>query len=87
MQTLVIDTYKIITQLQQKGFTKDQAEALVSAAQEIDLSGLATKDDIKDLRTYLDQALANQMIATMKWMTGMLLAQGALIVTLIQYFK
>ena len=87
MQTLVIDTYKIITQLQQKGFTKDQAEALVSAAQEIDLSGLATKDDIKDLRTYLDQALANQMIATMKWMTGLLLAQGALIVTLIQYFK
>jgi hypothetical protein len=87
MQTLVIDTYKIITRLQQKGFTKDQAEALVSAAQDLDLSALATKDDVKELRTYLDQALANQMITMMKWMTGMLLAQGALIIALIQYFK
>src|ERR1700730_12406744 len=44
MQTLVIDTNKLITRLQQKGFTKDQAEALMAAAQEIDLSGIATKE-------------------------------------------
>ena len=65
MATIAIDTYKVIKRLQERGFTKDQAEALVAVAQEIDLSGLATKDDIKDLRTYLDQALANQMIAMM----------------------
>jgi hypothetical protein len=85
--TIALDTYKIISRLQQKGFTKEQAEALVSAAEEIDLSAFATKEDIKDLRSYLDQALANQTISMMKWMTGMLLAQGALIVTLIQYLK
>jgi hypothetical protein len=35
MQTLVIDTYKVIKRLQERGFTKDQAEALVSVAQEM----------------------------------------------------
>jgi len=50
------------------------------AIKELDTSTLVTKTD-------LEIALANQMITTMKWMTGMLLAQGALIVTLIQYFK
>ena len=29
MQTLMIDTYKAVTRLQKKGFTKDQTEALV----------------------------------------------------------
>jgi hypothetical protein len=43
MQTLVIDAHKVITRLHQKGFTKDQAEALVSAAQEIDLSNTSVE--------------------------------------------
>jgi hypothetical protein len=32
-------------------------------------------------------ALANQTITLVKWMTGALLAQGALIVALIEFFK
>lgn len=71
MQTLVIDTYKVVTRLQQKGFTRDQAEALVSAAQEIDLSALATKNDLKDLK-----------IDLIKWMVGTQLAYGAIIVAI-----
>jgi hypothetical protein len=80
MATIALDTYKIITKLQQKGFTKDQAEALVSAAQDIDLSEIATKSDLKI-------ALYELKIDLLKWMSGMMLAQGALIVALIQYFK
>jgi hypothetical protein len=72
MQTLVIDTYKVVTRLQQKGFTKDQAEALVTAAQEIDLSALATKNDLKDLK--LDM---------IKWMVGTQLAYAAIIVAVV----
>ena len=75
MQTLVIDTYKIITRLQQKGFTKDQAEALVSAAQEINLSGLATKEYVAD------------KINQQTWqLVFFMAAQAALIVVLIKLF-
>jgi SOS response regulatory protein OraA/RecX len=76
MQTLVIDTYKIITRLQQKGFTKDQAEALVSAAQEINLSGLATKEYVAD------------KINQQTWqLVFFMAAQAALIVALIKLFQ
>jgi hypothetical protein len=87
MATIAIDTYKIIKRLQEKGFTKEQAEALVAVAQEIDLSAVATKEDIKDLRSYVDQALAHQALTIIKWTAGALLAQGALVVALIQYLK
>lgn len=72
MQTLVIDTYKIVTRLQQKGFSKDQAEALVSAAQEIDLSAFVTKNDLNNLK--LDM---------IKWMVGTQLAYAAIIVAVV----
>ena len=76
MQTLVIDTYKVITRLQQKGFTKDQAEALVSAAQEINLSGLATKEYVAD------------KINQQTWqLVFFMAAQAALIVALIKLFQ
>jgi hypothetical protein len=76
MQTLVIDTYKIITRLQQKSFTKDQAEALVSAAQEINLSGLATKQ-------YVGEKINQQTWQLVFFMA----AQAALIVALIKLFQ
>jgi hypothetical protein len=44
------------------------------------ISMLATKTDLK-------LALAEQTITLVKWMTGALLAQGALVVALIQYLK
>ena len=72
----MIDTYKVITRLQQKGFTKDQAEALVSAAQEIDLSGLATKEYVAD------------KINQQTWqLVFFMAAQAALIVALIKLFQ
>ena len=38
-------------------------------------------------KTDLKMALAEQTITLLKWITGVLLAQGALIVALIEYFK
>ena len=80
MQTLVIDTYKVIKRLQERGFTKDQAEALVSVAQEIDLSAFVTKADLRD-------ALRSQEIRIYKFMFAAMSAQAALIVALIQLLK
>jgi hypothetical protein len=76
MQTLVIDTNGIVKKLEQRGFSRTQAEGITEALKELDISTLATKSDLKDLELRL-----------VKWIAGMLIAQGALIVALIQYFK
>jgi hypothetical protein len=80
MQTLVIDTNNIVKKLEQRGFSRVQAEGITDALKELDTSKLVTKSD-------LEIALANQTITLIKWMTGALLAQGALVVTLLEYLK
>ena len=80
MATIAIDTHKVITRLQERGFTKDQAEALVSVAQEIDLSDFATKADLKDALRALELRLYKFIFAAMS-------AQTALIVALIELLK
>jgi hypothetical protein len=84
MQTLVIDTNGIVKKLEQRGFSRTQAEGITEALKELDISPLATKSD-------LELALAKQsakIITTIvTWTTGALLAQGALVVGLIQYLK
>jgi hypothetical protein len=83
MATIAIDTYKVIKRLQERGFTKDQAEALVSVAQEIDLSALATKVDLKDLRLDFEKALHRQT-----WgLIGVIFAQGAFVIAVLQFLK
>lgn len=76
MDAFVIrDTHKLIAHLQKRGFSAQQAEGITEAIKEVDASSLATKDDI------------NQTTTIIKWTTGMLLAQAALVVTLIEYLK
>ena len=50
MATLIKDTLGLFKTLQSGGFTDDQAEVLKTAFDNIDLSELASKDDLKDLR-------------------------------------
>ena len=76
MATIALDTYKAVTLLQERGFTKQQAEALIQVAQEADMSSLATKNDIRDLE-----------LRFFKFMFGAMTAQTALIVGLIQLLK
>jgi hypothetical protein len=80
MQTLVIDTNGIVKKLEQRGFSRAQAEGITEALKDLDTSRLVTKSD-------LELALAKQTVAIITWMTGILVAQGALIVALIQYFQ
>lgn len=47
---LHMDTYKVVQLLQSKGYTKDEAEGFIAAIQEITLSGVATKQDITDMK-------------------------------------
>ena len=78
--SILYDKYTVIQKLQKRGFSHEQAEVVGEVLAEADLSSLATKADLKIV-------LAEQTITMIKWMTGILLAQGALIVALIQYFK
>ena len=80
MQTLVVDTNGIVKKLEQRGFSRTQAEGITDALKELDTSKLVTKAD-------LQVALAKQTVTIVTWMTAMLLAQGALVVALIQYLK
>ena len=66
--------------LEQRGFSRAQAEGITDALKELDASSLVTKTD-------LELALARTTTTNIMWMTGALLAQGALVVALIQYFK
>jgi hypothetical protein len=50
MQTLVIDTNGIVKKLEQRGFSRSQAEGITEALKELDTSALTTKADLKDLR-------------------------------------
>ncbi len=76
MATIAFDTHKVIVMLQERGFTRQQAEALVAAAQEADISALATKE-------YVAEKITQQTWQLVFFMA----AQAALIVSLIQYFK
>jgi hypothetical protein len=87
MQTLVIDTNGIVKKLEQRGFSRAQAEGITEALKELDTSSLATKSDVEDAVQSLQLAMRDQAITIITWMTGILVAQGALIVALIQYFK
>ena len=87
MQTLVIDTNGIVKKLEQRGFSRTQAEGITEALKELDTSTLATKANVDNAVQTLEIAMRDQAITIIKWTTGILIAQGALIVALIQYFK
>ena len=87
MQTLVVDTNGIVKKLEQRGFSRTQAEGITEALKELDTSSLVTKSDLSAAVKTLELATRDQAITIIKWMTGMLLAQGALVVALLQYLQ
>ena len=75
--TLAIDKYTVIQKLEKRGFSHAQAEGIADALTSVDVSELATKNDLKDLETRL-----------YKYSGGILIAHGlgtaALTVALLQ---
>lgn len=83
MATIIADTHKIITKLVERGYTKDQAEALTEVLQDLDLSELATKADLNELRIQLTGEIHG-----LSWrIFGLLLAQGALVIAILQLLQ
>jgi hypothetical protein len=74
--TLIIDTNGIVKKLEQRGFSRTQAEGITEVLKELDTAALATKADLTALEARLYKFLFTSMAA-----------QTALIVGLIQLLK
>ena len=79
--TLIPDTHRLITQLCERGFTADQAGALTEAFQDFDLSELATKGDINELKHQLREV---ELRITLK--LGGLIAAGVGFLAFLKFF-
>jgi hypothetical protein len=87
-----LDTHQTVKELTAAGFTDAQAEALTGAlrrVQDIDLSNLATKSDLAELRTIMKsditdvrREIAETKAELIKWMIGIFFAQFAGILAL-----
>lgn len=78
MDAFVIrDTHKLIAELQQRGFTAQQAEGITDAIKQLDASSLASKDDVR----VLSQEIRELKVSLIQWMIGIQIGYGALIIS------
>ena len=77
------DKYAVIQTLQKRGFTQSQAEGIAEVLTNPDASQLATKLDLQVLKTDFEKALHRQT-----WgLIGVMFAQGAFIVAVLQFLR
>ncbi len=100
MAITALDTHQTVKDLTAAGFTDTQAEALTQAlrqVQQIDLSDLATKADLADLRremkadfsvlrAELETRMAEHKAEVIRWVFGIAIAQTALILAVLKLF-
>ncbi len=78
MSTITFDTLKYAERLEEAGIPRDQAKAFAEAQREsMGEAELVTKD-------YLESRLSAQTAEIIKWVAGLLIAQAALIATLVK---
>jgi hypothetical protein len=82
MATITFDTHKFIKTLQEAGFQEPQAEALSKAFQDMLQDQQPVSREYLDFRLKAD--IAELKTELIKWMTGALIAQAALITTLVK---
>ncbi|HWB49895.1 MAG TPA: hypothetical protein VG651_12355 [Stellaceae bacterium] len=83
MAITALDTHQTVKDLTAAGFTDAQAEALAYAlrqSQQLDLSQLATKTDLVEVRREMAEIKADLI----KWMIGMTFAGGGAVVALVR---
>lgn len=80
-----LDTHETVKRLTAAGFTDAQAEALTEAvkqAVDLDISNLATKTDIAEIRREMAEVKAELV----KWVVGVGFAQVATILAVLKLF-
>ena len=84
MATLTFDTLAYAKKLKAAGFTEEQAEVQAEAFAEIIQERLTTKQDLKELELAMRRDLAAAKSEIIKWVAGMLVAQAAIVATLVK---
>jgi DNA-binding transcriptional MerR regulator len=89
MTSASLDTLRIAKRLREAGFSEAQAESVTEAVREAsDSQDLVTKAQLDTalggLKAELKAEIADVKSEIIKWMFGAMLAQGALVVTLIK---
>jgi hypothetical protein len=75
-RTINFDTHRFVKRLVESGLAEKTAEVLADKQSRLLTENLVTKTDLKT-------ALANTEAKLMRWMAGLLIAQGGVIVTLV----
>ena len=88
MATITFDTFENVKRLKAVGFTEEQAAEQTKIIGELIENRLATKQDIEFLRQNMEERLvvleANVTDKIIKWVAGMLVAQAAIVATLVK---
>ena len=84
MASLIFDTHKFIRRLRDAGIEEKQAEAIVEAFQESQADMQPVTKDYFDSKLKAEIESAKGDI--IKWVAGLLIAQAALLATLLKLF-
>ena len=87
MLTVVLNTNSVIKKLEQRGFSRAQAEGITDALKELDTSSLVTELDLTDavhlLKVDLEKALHRQTCGLVR----VIFAQGAFIIAVLHFLQ
>lgn len=87
MATLAFDTYKALSLLQKQGYSKQQAESLVTVLRSADLPGVATTSDVatlKDAIVNLDRSIQASRVEMYKVVAAQTLVIVGAVAALLQ---
>ena len=84
MATVTFDTLKFTKKLEAAGVEPAQAEAMAEAFSEATSQELVTRDYLDIKLADLRMELREMKVDIIKWMTGALIAQAAVIATLVK---
>lgn len=88
MSILHFNTLTQVDRLEKVGLRREQAEAIVQNQQEMYehavLNTLATKSDLSELGAHLRLEMSDMKTDIIKWVAGMLVAQAAVVSTLVK---
>jgi hypothetical protein len=87
MAMLTFDTYAFIQTMKDAGIPEEQAKAIALGLQKIDLSHVATKQDISDLRAELKGDIKDVKIDIIKWILSLLLGQTAVFAAIVNWMR
>ncbi len=79
-----IDTLNIYSRLKSTGLSEESAKEIAEVFQETIEEKLATKNDLELVKNELIKEIAESKADTIRWVAGMLVAQAALIATLVK---